>query len=97
MTTVLVETPIPAPVDMVWDVLTDVPRYSEWKPFITSIEGDLQLGAKLRATLELPGRKPMVFTPTPLLGGLVQKTHAALESMNNALVHRVAARGQRSE
>jgi hypothetical protein len=64
MKTVLVETPIPAPAHMVWDVLTDFPRYAEWNPFITSIEGDLQLGAKLRATFELPGRKPQVFTPT---------------------------------
>ena len=41
MKSVLIETPISAPVELIWDVLTDLPRYGEWNPFITSIEGDL--------------------------------------------------------
>lgn len=64
MRSVLIETPMPAAVELVWDVLTDFPRYGEWNPFITSIEGDLRVGAELRATFELPGRKPRTFTPT---------------------------------
>jgi len=64
MKTVHIETSTPAPVAQVWDVLTDFPRYGEWNPFITSIEGDLRPGARLRATFQLPGRKPQTFTPT---------------------------------
>ena len=64
MKTVRIETPIAAPVEVVWDVMTDLPRYGEWNPFITSIEGELQPGAQLRVTFELPGRKPRTLTPT---------------------------------
>jgi hypothetical protein len=64
MKTVLLETPIPAPVEVLWEALTDLPRYREWNPFITAIEGDLHPGAELRATFALPGRKPRTFTPT---------------------------------
>ena len=64
MKTVLIETLIAAPAELVWDVLTDFPRYGEWNPFITSMEGDLRVGAELRAVFELPGRNPRTFTPT---------------------------------
>jgi hypothetical protein len=64
MRTVTLETPIAAPVEVVWEVLTDLARYGEWNPFITSIEGDLRPGAELRATFQLPGRRPHTFTPT---------------------------------
>lgn len=64
MRTVRIETPIAGPVEAAWEVLTDFPVYAEWNPFIRSIEGDLREGARLRATLQLPGRRPRTFTPT---------------------------------
>lgn len=56
-------TTIRAAPDAVWSVVTDLPRYGEWNPFITAIEGELRVGARLRATFSLPGRSPRTFTP----------------------------------
>jgi hypothetical protein len=48
----------------VWRVLTDFPSYPAWNPFIRRIEGDARVGARLRVTVQPPGRKPMTFQPT---------------------------------
>jgi hypothetical protein len=55
---------IAAPRWRVWQVLTDVDRYPAWNPFITSVEGVLREGSKLRVRIEPPGRKGMTFEPT---------------------------------
>jgi hypothetical protein len=34
----------------VWEVLTDVASYSDWNPFIKSLEGKLAVGERLRVT-----------------------------------------------
>lgn len=64
MKSIRVETPLSASAGLVWDVLTDFPRYGEWNPFITAIDGELRLGARLHVTLALPGRKPRTIAPT---------------------------------
>lgn len=38
----------------VWEALTDAAAYPDWNPFIRSLEGDLQVGAKLRVRIEPP-------------------------------------------
>jgi hypothetical protein len=58
---------IAAPASRVWQVLTDFPRYPEWNPFITEIEGVPEVGARLRVRIQPPGRKPMTFKPTVLV------------------------------
>ena len=50
--------------ERVWDVLTAFDRFSEWNPFITRAEGDIQEGARLRVHIEPPGGKAMTFKPT---------------------------------
>jgi hypothetical protein len=55
---------IAAPRWRVWQVLTDVERYPAWNPFITSVDGVLREGGKLRVRIEPPGRKAMTFEPT---------------------------------
>lgn len=35
-----------------WAVLTDFAAYPEWKPFITSISGELEVGALLEITIK---------------------------------------------
>lgn len=54
---------IDAPAEAVWAVIADFARYPEWNPFITALEGDLRVGARLRATFSLAHRKPRTFTP----------------------------------
>ena len=57
------EVEIKAPVNAVWKVLTDFGKYQEWNHFITSIEGNLEKGAKLSITVEPPGLGAMKFKP----------------------------------
>jgi hypothetical protein len=48
----------------VWRLLVDFAAYPEWNPFIRRIDGEPKVGAKLRVTIQPPGRKPMTFRPT---------------------------------
>lgn len=48
----------------VWDVLTDLDRYSEWNPFITSASGRVAVGERLVNHIEPPGGRAMTFKPT---------------------------------
>ena len=64
MRTIETGTDIAAPRWRVWQVLTDVDRYPAWNPFITSIDGVLREGSKLRVRIEPPGRRAMTFEPT---------------------------------
>jgi hypothetical protein len=54
---------IDAPPERVWEVLLDLPAWKEWNPFIPSLTGKLEVGARLRMTVVPPGRKPMEFKP----------------------------------
>ena len=42
---------INAPASVVWDVLTDLPRYNEWNPFCIRAESTLDMGAPVDMTL----------------------------------------------
>lgn len=55
---------IAAPPVAVWRVLLDFASYPEWNPFVRRIEGEARVGARLRVTVQPPGRKPMTFRPT---------------------------------
>lgn len=54
---------IEAPVERVWEVLTDFSSYPEWNPFILAIKGRPQTGTRLVVTIRPPGRKAMDFRP----------------------------------
>ncbi len=58
------EIDIDARPELVWKVLTDLDRYAEWNPFITSAVGKPEVGEKLINTLQSPGGKTMTFRPT---------------------------------
>ena len=49
----------------VWKILTDTGHYGQWNPFIQELEGQLEVGAKLKARLGL-GETPMTFKPKVL-------------------------------
>ena len=51
-TTVRTETvEIDAPASVVWEVLTDLPRYGEWNPFCVEAESTLEIGAPMKMLL----------------------------------------------
>jgi hypothetical protein len=51
-------------VEDVWAVLADQPAHAEWNPFITSFEGEIREGAKLRVRLQPEGGRGMTLRPT---------------------------------
>ena len=53
---------IPGTARDVWVVLTDLPSYPAWNPFIRKVEGRLEEGARWKAELTLDGR---LFFPVP--------------------------------
>lgn len=63
MQTLHAETEIDAPAELVWRVVSDLPRYEQWNPFIVRAEGDLRTGARLDITIKAPGLRPVSFRP----------------------------------
>jgi uncharacterized membrane protein len=54
---------IDAPREHVWEVLVGFPAWKEWNPFIPSVTGKLEVGARLLITVAPPGLKSMEFKP----------------------------------
>ena len=48
----------------VGEVLTDAPAHAEWNPFITTMDGALEVGRQIEVRIAPPGGKPMTFRPT---------------------------------
>ncbi|WP_094226593.1 SRPBCC domain-containing protein [Methanolobus psychrotolerans] len=54
---------IEAPINEVWDLLTDFDRFEIWNPFITSIKGKLEPGSKLDVHMQPTGMKGTNLNP----------------------------------
>jgi hypothetical protein len=54
---------IQAPAEVIWDLLADLPRWSEWNPLYPKASGRIGLGEKLSMTLALPGEAPRELQP----------------------------------
>jgi hypothetical protein len=67
MREIVTEQMLPAPPDIVWKVLTDLPGHSSWNPFITTAGGTVRTGESLDLTISPPGGKPMRFRPRVLV------------------------------
>lgn len=44
---------INAPADIVWEVITDLPRYGDWNPFVSKCESTLKPGDPIDMTVHL--------------------------------------------
>jgi hypothetical protein len=64
MKTIRVVTDIAAPAQTVWAELSAVATFVEWNPFITSVQGDLVEGSRLKVRIAPPGGRSMTFRPT---------------------------------
>jgi hypothetical protein len=54
---------VKAPASVVRQILTDLPAYPEWNPFITRIQGVLRIDETLSVTLRPPGDAELTLTP----------------------------------
>jgi hypothetical protein len=57
---------IAAPPERVWQVISDLPAYVRWNPFIVRAGGELTVGGRLRVTIVAPGHRGVTFRPTIL-------------------------------
>ena len=58
---------IDAPVQTVWNVLTDLNQYPNWNPFIRKSTGAIVVGERIENEMQLPGQKPQTFRPKLLV------------------------------
>jgi hypothetical protein len=58
---------INATAEKVWSILTDFENYTQWNPFIASIEGEIKVGNILQVTITPPNGSAMKFKPTLLV------------------------------
>lgn len=58
------QTPIAAPAEAAWAVITDTSSYPHWNPFVFRLEGELREGARVDVELRLADRKPQRMRPT---------------------------------
>ena len=55
---------IAAPIETVWEMLTDLAAYPNWNPFIVSADGRANVGERLANRMQPPGGKGITFKPT---------------------------------
>jgi hypothetical protein len=47
----------------IWEILTNFEEYGLWNPFMTKVEGDAKLGAKIRVQIHTMGGKERTYHP----------------------------------
>lgn len=64
-TSISAEATIEAPIERVFAVLKDIPRYHEWNPYTPRIDTTLELGSKVMLHVQMkPGKKLLVQKET---------------------------------
>lgn len=58
------EISIPAPAELVWDILCDLDHYQDWNPFIISAKGALEVGGNLKIRMHPPGAREQDYDLT---------------------------------
>lgn len=61
------EIQISAPIDQVWQVLTDFDHWKDWNPMVNQVSGNASVGSMLNITMRGPdGKDAMKYQPTIL-------------------------------
>jgi hypothetical protein len=88
---------VSAPAEIVWEVITDLPRWAEWNPLYTSAEGEIGFGKALVLTIAIPGEAPetirpviISWTPEELLHWRMSLSGGFLRSVRYLEIHRLS-------
>jgi hypothetical protein len=54
---------VEAPIEAVWQILTDLEGHADWNPFIIHAEGSVVEGSTIAVTLQMTGSRPSRFRP----------------------------------
>ena len=49
--------------EKIWDILTNFEKYESWNPFMTKVEGDAKLGAKIKVQIRTMRGKQRIYHP----------------------------------
>lgn len=49
--------------EKIWDILTNFEEYELWNPFMTKVEGDAKLGAKIKVQIRTRKGKQRIYHP----------------------------------
>ena len=49
--------------EKIWDILTNFEEYGLWNPFMTKVEGDAKLGAKIKVQIRTMRGKQRIYHP----------------------------------
>lgn len=87
------EIDIAAPPEVVWQVLTDLPRYADWNPFTPRVDGTLAVGNEIMLHVQLtPGRRQRLQRQR-----VTQVNPAQLLSWETKLLARSILRAERTQ
>lgn len=50
--------------EKIWDILTNFEEYELWNPFMTKVDGDAKLGAKIKVQINTRSGKQRIYHPT---------------------------------
>ncbi|MDR3508637.1 MAG: SRPBCC domain-containing protein [Caulobacteraceae bacterium] len=59
-------TGVQAPAAVIWEILSDLPAWSEWNPIYPKAAGQIRYGERLQLTLALPGEAHRQINPAIL-------------------------------
>jgi ligand-binding SRPBCC domain-containing protein len=93
MQTFSISIDVPAPMDRVWQVMSDVDRWHEWTPSITSVKrlGGAPLAVGARAMIRQPKFPPALWKVTDLQPGRSFTWVSAGPALRVVATHRVEA------
>lgn len=57
---------IQAPDEIVWEIIADLPGWSDWNPLYPRAEGEIRIGDRWTLDLALPGRPVQTINPVIL-------------------------------
>ena len=76
---------IQAPAEVIWEIVRDLDRWSEWNPTYPLATGQIRIGEVLSVTLALPGQSPQMLTPRVLEWVPNEQLHWQLKMMGGLI------------